>query len=234
MLRSLRIVLLAASAETLLGVPASATLLVNLTTVELTPANRVHDITVQNGDDRPHILQASVVAWAQGDDGTITREPTTDLVVAPRVVELAPNGTQVVRVLARAPLTDSAEKSYRVELEEIAPRGSGRISVSVNSSYGIYVFTLAPNATRPDLSAALARVDAGHARLTFKNAGTMHALLGDVKIVAAGRTLYEGKPVPFILGASTRSALLPLAADADVGNATIQYEVNGHARVAKL
>ncbi|WP_194755985.1 fimbrial biogenesis chaperone [Aliidiomarina indica] len=87
--------------------------------VELSRAHPVVTITVTNNADLPLIFQSQILAWTQSN-GENHLEESTDLLVAPAIVEIDPRGTQVFRVTQRHPTTAIAERAYRLVLDDIS------------------------------------------------------------------------------------------------------------------
>jgi fimbrial chaperone protein len=108
----------------------SAALAVTISPVKvlLSAANPVVTITVTNDADLPMTYQSQVLAWTQvnGEDHL---EESTDLLVAPAIAHIEPQGTQIFRVMQRHPTLAVAERAYRLVLDDIsATQSQGEVS----------------------------------------------------------------------------------------------------------
>src|SRR5688572_3843038 len=92
--------------------PASAgKLQVNPVLVELSADRRTGSITIRNEESEPVTIRAYSLAWSQAGGENVYQE-TTDVIVSPPVIVLAPGATQVIRVGLRNP--GAAGKAYRL------------------------------------------------------------------------------------------------------------------------
>lgn len=87
--------------------------------VSLSPAHPVVTITVTNDADFPLTLQNQVLSWSQVD-GEDRLEESTDLLVAPVIIQIAPKGTQIFRVTQRRKTPSITERAYRLVLDDIS------------------------------------------------------------------------------------------------------------------
>lgn len=107
----------------LLASPAALAANFNVSPVrlEFTPDQRAIAVTLTNGDDRPVVVETRAFLWTQAM-GKDVLTPTTDLVITPPLVEVPPNGVQVIRVGRRSQVIAGAvEKTYRMMLQEVVP-----------------------------------------------------------------------------------------------------------------
>lgn len=87
--------------------------------IELTPSQRVVSVTISNPSDQAMNFQVETLAWSQ-PDGSNHFEPTEDLLVAPPIAEIPPQGSQIFRVMLRQPLSGTVEQTYRLVLEDVS------------------------------------------------------------------------------------------------------------------
>lgn len=106
----------------LLGFPALTRangLSISPVVVEIGTPRKAVAITVSNQSDRPITLQADTKVWRQVD-GTDQYAATDELLVVPAIAQVPPNGSQVFRIALRRPSGASAERTYRLILEDIS------------------------------------------------------------------------------------------------------------------
>lgn len=200
------------------AVPSTAGVLISPVVLEISAARRPIAVTVTNSGARAVTFQTEALVWQQVD-GVDRFEATDDLVVVPPVVEVAPNASQVFRVMLRSPAPSPVERSYRLVLEditeELAPAG-GQASISFKLSHNLPVM-VAPagkvlNAIRwkPCSAAAVPRPAGACIRLL--NAGNRRVKFETLTVAGDGwqqvLTLKTGENV---LAGAQREWVVPLA-----------------------
>ena len=76
-------------------------------------------LSVENEGDSDLRAQISGFAWGESANGKMELTPTDDLIFFPTLITMGPHETRSIRVgLATAPAT-TAEKTYRVFVEEL-------------------------------------------------------------------------------------------------------------------
>jgi fimbrial chaperone protein len=173
-----------------------------------------------------HELRAQVRAfrWSQGE-GKDALDPTHALVASPPMLSIPPGGRQLVRVI-RAGAAASGEQAFRLLIDEL-PVGEGRQNgIQYVLRYSVPVFVGA--GTGPDLQWS-AKADNGEIRLDIRNAGTAHAQISTLRLVAA-----DGAPTPlvpgllgYVLPGATMHWTIPLPGGTTTANAHIKAEING-------
>jgi fimbrial chaperone protein len=88
---------------------------------ELSQSKTTEVFTVRNHGNEPVVVQASVVKWSQ-KDGQEVLEPTREVLVAPAVIEVPGNETQIVRIAVRRPPDASKEDTFRLLIQEVPKR----------------------------------------------------------------------------------------------------------------
>ncbi|TDK26079.1 molecular chaperone [Luteimonas aestuarii] len=211
----------------------AASLQVTPTTVTV-PAERAADgLILSNSGSAPLHAQVRVFRWTQVD-GEDVLEPSTDLAISPPMLELAPGGDQLVRIVRLGPPPTGTEASYRVIVDELPlddTPAPGRRGLQFVLRYSIPVF-LAPHgnpATAPILHARIGG-DADDRFLQLDNLGNGHAQVADLTHVAAdghGRVIAQGLS-GYVLPGQTRRWSLPAGLDATPGG-SFQARINGEA-----
>lgn len=88
---------------------------------ELSLTKSTEVFTVRNQSNEAVVVQASVVKWSQ-KDGQEVLEPTREVLVAPAVIEVPGNETQIVRIAVRRPPDASKEDTFRLLIQEVPKR----------------------------------------------------------------------------------------------------------------
>jgi fimbrial chaperone protein len=151
---------------------------VDPTRVDLGAAAQTGAVHVTNHGTHPLRLQITAVAWTDDADGIMQLAPTTDIVVRPSLIEIAPGARNTLRVgVTISPR--AAEQSYRLFVEELPdrrPKPAGRIDVLTRIGIPIFV---APRTIRDAIA-----VGAIGNLVTVANTGTTHVKLRTVRLAA--------------------------------------------------
>ncbi len=173
------------------------------TTIELAPGSRAGVLYVSNRGDRPLAFQVEAFDWSQ-DGGGDRLTPSASLEVSPPIAELAPGGTQIVRLRAAPRAGGASERAYRLVVSELPPPGGGQEQqVRVLLQFNMPVFERAPSGGRAAL-AWDAVLNGDRLVLTATNSGARRSKFTDAQLVAAaaGRRAVAGGPVYVLAGAS--------------------------------
>jgi fimbrial chaperone protein len=116
---------------------ASAQLLIYPVVVEFGATQRIASVTVtlDSAAAEPMLLQADVLSWTQGLDGSSLSEGSDDLLVVPPMAELKPGEQQTFRIALRGPRQKPEEAAYRLILEDVAAPpvdASGQPGMAIN------------------------------------------------------------------------------------------------------
>ena len=172
----------------------AASLQVAPTTITLPPEQAAEGLTLSNTGAQPLHAQLRVFRWTQRD-GVDRLDATTELVLSPPMLELAPGARQLVRVVRGTAPPSDREASYRVIVDElpIETQDSSRTRLRLALRYSIPVFLLpgppamdASNAAASPTGAMLqARLsgEAGARYVEIDNTGDAHAQLADLSFV---------------------------------------------------
>ncbi|MGH8849474.1 MAG: fimbrial biogenesis chaperone [Casimicrobiaceae bacterium] len=184
--------------------------------VDFTPGVRIGAVTVTSEDDHPLVFKNTPSAWTQNADGGDVYTPTSDLVVTPPLLRVAPTEPKIVRIgTLREP--GDVERSYRVFLEEQAPanpEGAGA-SIAVVIKFGVPVFV----APRQEHVAGTAETVAHAARkltLLVRNTGNVHF---NVETITANSVALKDVSSWYLLAGTARRYELAIPAQACTGPA---------------
>lgn len=134
-------------------------------------------LTNPNANDTTNV-QLRVVKWTQ-KNGEDVYQNTNELVVAPPVVRIGPNRTQLVRLGLRAANSSTDELAYRIFIREIKPRSqntqssnTSQISFDLIISLPIFVEPSSPRDLQLNWSAK--RINDKTLQLQLSNKSNVH------------------------------------------------------------
>lgn len=168
-------------ASALAGTASAGTFSISPIRVELGASQRTAVLTVHNEEDKPVLVQATVLAWKQagGEDQT---EATRDLLVTPPVFTIGPNADQVLRVALRGQPDPARELDYRLLLAEVpGPPEQGFTGLRLALRLSLPVF-VTPAHAAPHVEWRLERAADGALSLVAENSGNQHLQLSDFRL----------------------------------------------------
>jgi fimbrial chaperone protein len=173
--------------------------------VELSAGAETGVVTLRNQEDEPIVVQAEVHLWQQAD-GSDVLMPTRDVLVAPAVFTVPPNGAQMVRLALRREPDADRELSYRLVLTEVPQQTPGVTGLNFALQVSLPAFVAARQKTAPDLRWSAERRDDGALVLTGHNAGTEHARVLDLQVapIEATGTPYRPTGAVYVLPGQSR------------------------------
>ncbi|MGV2293387.1 fimbria/pilus periplasmic chaperone [Trinickia sp. YCB016] len=219
------------------GLAQAGTLQISPVTVELRVDQPAAGVGLHNSGDTPLYGQVRVFVWTQKENGDVL-EPTQSLVASPPIVQIAPNGDQLIRLVRVAPGPVPAEQSYRLLIDEIPSADTTPatgVQVRLRYSVPVFVDAAVPNA-QPQLGWHLTKRD-GAWLLAVENHGIRHAQIGALTLrTAAGESYVVSRGLfGYALAGSRREWRLPLDAGADLtGAVTVDGRVNGQPMTANV
>lgn len=215
-----------------LSMPAGAAgLQVTPTTLTLQARQNADGLWLSNTGKQPINAQVRVFRWVQ-ENGSERFDATQALAISPPMLELAPGGRQLVRVIRLgAPPQGANEESYRVIIDELPVDAQTQApGLQFVLRYSLPVF-LAPAGTTPpthDLRARLV-IENEKPVLDVANRGGEHAQLADVGFVdATGQrhALAEGL-LGYVLPGQRMRWPLPAPASLLQAGGTFKARING-------
>lgn len=217
------------------GGAAAASLQVSPVSITFRAGQGASGITLQNQGDAPVYGQVRAYAWTQRDGEDVLAE-TTDLVVSPPIIEIAPRATQTIRLILKAGSPTPVERSFRLLIDEV-PRGDSADSgVNIRLRYSVPVFVAPAGDPAPVLAWSVFRQE-GAWMLRVANTGALHAQLGATKLRNAAGTEFDISKglLGYVLAGQQRSWKLPVAAGARFdGKITVESVVNARALSAEV
>jgi fimbrial chaperone protein len=152
---------------------------------ELSQAKTTEVFTVRNQGNEPVVVQASVVKWSQ-KDGKEVLEPTREVLVAPAVIEVPGNETQIVRIAVRRPPDATKEDTFRLLIQEVPKRRDtkdSQITFALNISLPIF-YSAASGPTQGNLQVVGAKPRADAKKLLaldLGNSGNGHVQVTSIR-----------------------------------------------------
>lgn len=197
--------------------------------LEIGPEESSTRLLLRNPGPAPIAAQVRVYLWTQieGEDRLL---PGDDLVVSPPILELAPGGEQVVRLVRLGPPANDRDRNYRVVVDELPGNDrAGGSRVDLRMRYVIPAFVRAADARSPLLTC---RIESEGTRLACENAGGRAAQLGASRLLdGRGETVFLSDGLfGYVLPASRREWVLPPDRPAlDGSTLRLDTRINGQA-----
>jgi len=236
MTRVLRVAALVAALWTVYGTAAASGLQVSPVSLTLESRQNAAGLWLSNTGDNVVHAQVRVYQWTQAGEDHLA--PSRGLVVSPPMLQLAPGGKQLVRVIrVGPPPAGAAEDAYRIAVDELPIQAADRKGLEFVLHYSIPVF-LEPTGdseVAPDLQWSLQR-EGSHAALVVSNTGSGHAQLADLVFTdrAGQRTEIARGLFGYVLPHSTMHWELKAAPGVFANGGTLEARINGKPAVQNL
>lgn len=172
-------------------------------------------LTLRNEGSQPITVQARVFGWSQ-QSGDEQLQRTSDVVVSPPAIQLAPGATQTVRVIRTARTVVRGEEAYRVVVNEVPDQSRQRAgAVAFATELRLPVFFTGQGARSPDVAWSL-RQSGNATYLVAQNRGDSRLRLADLRLTGSnGAEVSRPGLVGYVLGGS--SMQWPLSAGGRLG-----------------
>jgi fimbrial chaperone protein len=190
---------------------------INPLRIALDRTTRASEVAVRNDDAVPLRMQVQAMGWSQDGEGRDRYEPAEGLLYFPRVLEIPPGESRIVRVGARAAPV-SREEAYRLFLEELPPATPAAevpgASLRVFLRVGVAVF-VGPLSRSSGAETTELRIDAQSARWVIRNTGNVHVRADRIELAGFGhdgtRLFSREFPDRYLLAGATRTLRHDLA-----------------------
>lgn len=175
-------------------------------------------LTITNESaDEPLSMQLDTFTWSQ-KDGQEVYEASKDILISPRVFNIAPAASQIVRIALRNRQDFSTEQTYRLFVKEIPsekPLEEGGVRVALQMNIPVHI--VPAKVERKSLEFKYLKLADGSFALSAHNPGNVYVKAVEVKIIdtATGLPLETAPPVIQVLAGATK--VYPLA-NASAGN----------------
>ena len=186
---------------------------VNPIRVDITKGATNAAITLRNDGDESIVVQSSIVGWSQ-DSGQDAYAPTSEALVTPPIMTVAPGAEQIVRVGLRRGADPQRELTYRLYLQEVPPPpkpGFTGLQVALRVGLPVFVAPVAAAIRRLEWSAQI-RPDG--IALTAQNTGNTHVQVTDFELrLPAGEPVAHESSLAYVLAGERRTWTLSVPAD---------------------
>lgn len=185
--------------------------------VELSAQSRTETIGVNNDGDTAVQFEIEARRWTQDNAGKDHYEKTEDLVVFPKLLNVPPKETRIIRIGQKVP-AGVTEKTYRVFINE-KPRekSSTGSNVSILVNFGVPVFS---RPAKPQSAGQIASLgmDDGVLKATLQNTGNVHLQFRSITLrgfdAAGGELFTKTLGGGYLLSGSRRDFPLAFPAEA--------------------
>jgi len=212
------------------AVATAGDFVINPLRVTLDRTSRASEVSVRNDDSTPLRMQVEALTWRQDASGADQYEPAEGLLYFPRVLEIPPGESRIVRVGVRAAPV-SREEAYRLFFEELPPPGgnpNAGTSLQVLLRVGVAVFVTPAQPAVKGAITSLA-VNGGETQWTVVNEGNVHFRVeqGELSGSGADGTRLFVRPVAdrYFLAGVTKKVVSPIPADVCGRVATVEASI---------
>jgi fimbrial chaperone protein len=152
--------------------------------VHLPADGTVQEIQVSNPGDEASYVQVTAVEWHEAGQ-TDKANTVQEILAVPPVFELAPNSSQLVRLVARDQGAKSVERAYRLVVTEV-PRTAGLVpnTLAIAARMTLPVF-VRPDGAQPSPVWSLERNGGAKPDLVLANKGNAHIKINEVTLFGA-------------------------------------------------
>jgi|SRR5882672_9518508 len=178
---------MAGLALAVIGIPMAfaAALHVAPISIQMAPGQSAATLTLKNEGDKPMHAQVRVFDWSQAQ-GKDNLGDTQTLIASPPAIDVAPQGSQTIRLVRTAKSTVTREESYRVLIDEIIDPATAPLNgVNVQLRYSVPVF-MSPDGMKPPRMTVTASIEGQTLTLKAQNNGGQHANVSAVTLENAG------------------------------------------------
>lgn len=193
--------------------------------LEFDASEPAQGIWIGNSGDTALTAQLRSFAWTQAN-GEDVLTPTRELVASPQLFELAPGQKQFVRVIRPQAQPQTAERAYRVLVDEVPDPAETHTGLKFVLRYSIPVFVAGTTSAPGPLAWS---VDPAQPRLQTRNAGGNRVKISDLALLdAQGTALFarEGL-VGYVLPGAMRAWPFDVAPQVLSKTREIRFSANG-------
>lgn len=159
-------------------------------------------LTLRNDGRTNLTVQARSFRWKQ-QGGRESLQRSSEVVVSPPSVRLAPGASQTIRVVRTSKAPINGEEAYRIVINEVPDQSRARSgAVAFATELRIPVFFIQRGARSADVAWSLQSAG-GVTSLVAENRGDMRLRLADLQLSGSGRTTQRDGLVGYVLGGSS-------------------------------
>ncbi|MEW6205614.1 MAG: fimbria/pilus periplasmic chaperone [Pseudomonadota bacterium] len=164
-------------------------------------------LTITNESaDEPLSMQLDTFAWSQ-KDGQEVYEASKDILISPRVFNIAPAASQIVRIALRNRQDFPVEQTYRLFVKEIPsekPLEEGGVRVALQMNIPVHIVPV--KIEKKPLEFKYLKLPDGSFALSAYNPGNVYVKAVEVKVIdtATGLPLETAPQVIQVLAGATK------------------------------
>ena len=193
---------------------------VNVTPVRISLDSRskAERLSLRNNGDEEIRLQMDVYLWSQNDEGRDQYEPTSDIIVFPKLLSVPKGEERIVRVGLKKAFQVNRERTYRLYIQELPrPQDAKKgVAVTMLMKAGVPIF-FAPQRVEMGGTLESLHLVKGTLELKMRNTGTRHFVPSPIMVKgvsADGKELFSKESVGwYLLSGATRVYPVPLTKD---------------------
>ena len=198
--------------------------------LEMSGSVRTGLIMVTNNDDEMMRFQIEASLWTHDEEGKDIYSRTTDLHFYPRILNIKPGQSKVIRAGAKVPAIKK-EKTYRIFIRELPKENipSEAAQVTVYMRFGVPVFVKPPNIVNGGKISTIS-LQGGDLSMSVENSGNVHFKIGKININGLSA---DGAPVFsnsingwYVLEGGSRTFKTTLQPDLCAASSTLEITVN--------
>ncbi|HAX92940.1 MAG TPA: hypothetical protein DCY25_03150 [Bacteroidales bacterium] len=184
-------------------------------------------IKLRNTGEEKATMQIDVKAWTQDSNGADKLEPTEDIVIFPKIVDVNPGEERIIRLGYKGPQTGK-ESTYRVFLDELPVSKPGETALKLALRFSVPVFISAQKKVH-EMAIEKAEFEEGLVRVTVTNRGNSHVMIKKVKATGFAYAEHEAFSQEmtgrYILAGKTKTYTLPVPYDECLKTKTVRLQV---------
>lgn len=197
---------------------------------------RADGVWLSNTSDNAINAQVRVYRWTQ-DNFTDRLTPSRELVISPPMLQLAPGGRQLIRIIRTNPVPNTVEDAYRLVIDELPPAQAlaNKLQFVLRYSAPVFIQPAGSKNSSAQLQWRLQHVD-GQTFLDVNNQGNNHAQLSTLTWINANgiRHVVSAGLLGYVLPGSTMRWILSPADNAAQRSGKVEVVVNGQEIVQDL
>lgn len=205
--------------------------------VALSQAERAAVLNISNTGESPMTVQVRAYKWTQTEQDEYVLDPSTDLIVSPPIMQLAPGAQQELRLIRTLP-SSPLEQQFRIIVDELPnPTVAPKKGISLLLRHNIPVFLNAEENPSAQLQWRGLAAAGGNTRIRISNTGQTRAQIARIWLEKDGKesAVLSGGLTGYVLPGHSieREFKLPLA-DILSGTTQLKAQVNASETAIQL
>jgi fimbrial chaperone protein len=190
-------------------------ILVMPTRIHLNNSARSSEITITNNNTSQQLIRVDARSWEQ-KNGRDVYAPTTDILVVPPVLSIAPGQEKVIRLGMRTVLSGMRERAFRIYVTQVASKIKGQAAIGLSVRLGVPVYVSASSESDASESTSSIVESAQlkgltQVNLTVDNQGNKHIVINALQLYSDAtktKSLAEQSTPTAILSGTKRSFII--------------------------